>query len=150
MKLHGTISHVAITVSDLDQAMRFFSPLLEALGYTVGDPMPYGESLVTVNINDVHGTAINIWQAKHSHAFESYEPGLHHLAFNVSSKSEVDRIHNIAAEAGARVLDGPGEFPYSHKGYYAVYFLGPDDIKFEVVYMAGLRAAIAKGNARTA
>lgn len=48
------------------------------------------------------------------------------------------------------MLDGPGEFPYSHKGYYAVYFLGPDDIKFEVVYMAGLRAAIAKGNARTA
>jgi hypothetical protein len=48
------------------------------------------------------------------------------------------------------VLDGPGEFPFSHQGYYAVYFLGPDNIKFEVVHMAGLKAAISKGNASAA
>jgi catechol 2,3-dioxygenase-like lactoylglutathione lyase family enzyme len=150
MELHGTVNHVALAVSDLDQAMRFFSPLLEALSYTVGEPMLYGEARLTVNVNDAHGTAINIWQAKHPHAFDSYEPGLHHVAFNVSSKSEVDRIHDLVREAGARVLDGPGEFPFSHQGYYAVYFLGPDDIKFEVVHMAGLRAAISEGNASAA
>jgi catechol 2,3-dioxygenase-like lactoylglutathione lyase family enzyme len=150
MNLHGTVNHIALAVSDLDQAMDFFSPLLEALGYTVGLPIPYGDSRLTVNVNDSHSTAINIWQANVSHPFDTYEPGLHHLAFNVSSKSEVNRIHHLVVQAGAKVLDGPGEFPFSHQGYYAVYFLGPDDIKVEVVHMAGLADAISEGNASAA
>jgi hypothetical protein len=32
------------------------------------------------------------------------------------------------------MLDGPGEFPYDPEGWYAVYFLGPDGLKFEVVH----------------
>jgi len=35
VELHGTINHVALTVSNLDSAMRFYSALREALGYTV-------------------------------------------------------------------------------------------------------------------
>lgn len=29
MKQHGTINHVALAVSDLDEAMQFFGPFLE-------------------------------------------------------------------------------------------------------------------------
>lgn len=36
---------------------------------------------------------------------------------------------------GAEILDGPGEFPFGPGGYYAVYVLGPDRLKFEVVHM---------------
>jgi catechol 2,3-dioxygenase-like lactoylglutathione lyase family enzyme len=150
VNLQGTINHVALAASDLDQAMQFYSPLLEALGYTVGQVMPCGESRLTVNVNEAHGTAINIWQATKEHKFDTYEPGLHHLAFNVSSSLEVDRIHKLAVDVGAEVLDGPGEFPFAHHGYYAVYFLGPDGIKIEVVHMPALEVAISKGNASTA
>jgi len=39
----------------------------------------------------------------------------------------------------AEILDGPGEFPYGGPdGWYAVYFLGPDRMKFEVVHMPGI------------
>lgn len=150
MELHGTINHVALTVSSLDDAMRFYSPLLEALGYTIGEPMQYKDSRLTVNVHEQHGTAINIWQATKDHPFEMYEPGLHHLAFNVSSKSAVDDIHGIVVALGAEVLDGPGEFPYSHQGYYAVYFLGPDGVKLEIVHMPGLAAAVSEGKASDA
>ena len=150
MELQGTINHVALSVSDLDAAMQFYSPLLEALGYTIGEPMTYGDSRLTVNVHNAHGTAINFWQAKKRHAFEIYEPGLHHLALNVSSKSAVDEIHRLALDLGAEVLDGPGEFPFAHHGYYAVYFLGPDGIKIEVVHMSGLAAAISEGSASAA
>lgn len=150
MNPHGTINHVALSVSDLDEAMRFYSSLLGALGYTIGDPMPYGESRLTVNVHEGHGTAVNIWQATKPHTFDSYEPGLHHLAFNAASKSAVDDIHQLAVHLGAEILDGPGEFPFSHHGYYAVYFLGPDGIKIEVVHMPGLETAISKGNASAA
>jgi glyoxylase I family protein len=137
--LHGSINHVSITVSDLPGAMKFFRPLLEFLGYTVGEIFrSRSGSDLTLNINMGNGTAINLWQAKPELAkrpFEIYAPGLHHLAFNVEKHEQVDGIHALAKKLGAEILDGPGEFPFGPGGYYAVYFLGPDRLKFEVVHM---------------
>jgi glyoxylase I family protein len=138
--LHGSINHVSITVSDLPEAMRFFAPLLERLGYTVGSIMHDSRTHhdLTVNINDTNGTAVNVWQAEPAlagHAFEVYEPGLHHVAWNVERHAQVDEIHRLVRELGGEILDGPGEFPFGIGGYYAVYFRGPDRLKFEVVHM---------------
>jgi glyoxylase I family protein len=138
--LHGSINHVSITVSNLPDAMKFFRPMLEFLGYGVGEIVPHssGETALTVNINPSNGTAINIWQAKPGladHRFEVYEPGLHHVAFNVEKHAQVDAMHELARKLGAEILDGPGEFPFGPGGYYAVYFLGPDRLKFEIVHM---------------
>lgn len=138
--LHGSINHVSITVSDLPTAMRFFGPLLEYLGFTVGKIEHYApaETELTVNINGANGTAINIWQAKPGladHPFEVYEPGLHHVAFNVERHEQVDELHKLVRELGAEILEGPGEFPFGPGGYYAVYFRGPDRMKFEVVHI---------------
>ena len=137
--------------------MKFFGPLLQFLGYTVGaifKSRSGGE--LTLNINMGNGTAINIWQAKPELAgrpFEIYAPGLHHLAFNVEKHEQVDEIHDLACKLGAEILDGPGEFPFGPGGYYAVYFLGPDRIKIEVVHMplaesrySEMRRAIERGS----
>ena len=144
--LHGSINHIALTVSDLEQAMAFMGPLLERLGFTIGKMLPIGETKVVVNLNVANGSAINLWQAKGAganHPFEVYEPGLHHLAFNVAVHAEVDAIHTWVVEQGGEVLDGPAEFPYADDGlgYYAVYFRGPDGIKIECVHMPGLKRA---------
>jgi catechol 2,3-dioxygenase-like lactoylglutathione lyase family enzyme len=138
--LQGSINHVSITVSDLPRAMRFFRPLLEFLGYTVGEIFRDDRSChdLTVNINYRNGTAFNIWQAEAAlanHAFQVYEAGLHHVAFNVEKRDQVDAVHQLARSLDAEILDGPGEFPFGPGGYYAVYFLGPDRLKFEVVHM---------------
>jgi catechol 2,3-dioxygenase-like lactoylglutathione lyase family enzyme len=138
--LHGSINHVSITVSDLPKAMEFFGPLLEFLGYTVGKIFHDHRSDhdLTVNINYANGTAVNIWQAEPglaNHPFEVYEPGLHHVAFNVERHQQVDALHELVRDLGAVILDGPGEFPFGPGGYYAVYFRGPDGLKFEVVHM---------------
>lgn len=151
--LRGSINHVSITVSDLDAAMTFLRPVLEFLGYSPGPVLEHeaAGSRLTVNINAANGIAFNVWEARPEHAghpFEVYEPGLHHVAFNVEARDQVDRLHALVARLGARVLAGPGEFPYAEDGlgYYAVYFLGPDDLKFECVHMPGLeRAYRAKG-----
>lgn len=138
--LHGSINHVSITVSDLVRAMEFFGPLLQFLGYEVGAIVhdPRSDHDLTVNINEASGTAFNIWQAEPAlagHPFEVYEPGLHHVAFNVERHEQVDEVHRLVRELGAEVLDGPGEFPFGPDGYYAVYFRGPDRLKIEVVHM---------------
>jgi len=138
--LHGSINHVSITVSDLPKAMEFFAPFLQFLGYTIGAIIHDSRSNhdLTVNINGVNGTAFNIWQAEPelaNHAFAVYEPGLHHVSFNVERHEQVDEVHRLVRSLGGEVLDGPGEFPFGPGGYYAVYFLGPDRLKFEVVHM---------------
>jgi glyoxylase I family protein len=145
--LHGSINHVSITVSELRKAMEFFAPLLELLGYSVGAIVhdPRSNHDLTVNINEANGTAFNVWQAEPAlagHRFEVYEPGLHHVAFNVGRHEQVDDVHRLVRELGAEILAGPGEFPFGVGGYYAVYFRGPDGLKFEVVHMplAELRA----------
>jgi glyoxylase I family protein len=138
--LHGSINHVSIAVSDLPGAMKFFGPLLKFFGYTVGgifeDTRTGGR--LTVNINDTNGVAFNVWEAKgelKKHRFEVYEPGLHHVAFNVQRHEQVDEACALVRSLGAEILDGPGEFPFGPGGYYAFYFLGPDRLKFEIVHM---------------
>jgi len=138
--LHGSINHVSITVSDLPRAMAFFGPLLGFLGYDVGSIFHDDRSGhdLTVNINGTNGTAVNVWQAEPAlggHRFEVYEPGLHHIAFNVAKHEQVDQACELVRRVGGRVTDGPGEFPFGPGGYYAVYFRGPDDLKFEIVHM---------------
>jgi len=138
--LHGSINHVSITVSDLPRAMAFMGPLLEFLGYTVGGIFHDDRSGhdLTVSINGTNGTAVNVWQAEPAlagHPFEVYEPGLHHIAFNVGRHENVDEAHALVKHLGGRITAGPGEFPFGPGGYYAVYFRGPDDLKFEIVHM---------------
>ncbi len=135
--LHGSINHVSITVSDLPQAMKFFRPMLKFLGYTVGGIFADNRTggRLTVNLNESNGTAFNIWQAKMDHPFEVYEPGLHHVAFNVQRHDQVDAACELVRSLDAEILDGPGAFPFGPGGYYAVYFLGPDRLKFEIVHM---------------
>jgi len=167
--LLGSINHVSITVSDLTRAMEFFKPFLEFLGYNVGEAFQdrNGQHL-TVNVNIANGNAINVWEAKPelaAHRFQVYEVGLHHLAFNTETHEQVDQAYELVKKLGAEVLDGPAEFPYGGPdGWYAVYFLGPDRMKFEVVHMPAaekrykdmmrhfdpdaLRASIASANNR--
>lgn len=151
--LQGSINHVSVTVRNLDEAMAFFAPVLSFLGYSIGEAFenPSAGSRLTVNINPANGIAFNVWEARAPHAdqpFRLYAPGLHHVAFNVATHEQVDRLHDLLVRLGAEILDGPAEFPYADDGlgYYAVYFLGPDRLKFECVHMPGLEAAYrAKG-----
>ena len=140
--LLGSINHVSITVRDLSRAMEFFKPFLELLDYQIGEVIqdPNGQHL-TVNIHRANGNAVNIWEGKPelaAHEFQVYEVGLHHLAFNTETHEQVDQVCDLIKKLGAEILDGPGEFPYGGPdGWYAVYFLGPDRMKFEVVHMPG-------------
>ncbi len=138
MPMLGSMNHVSITVSDLTRAMGFFKPFLEFLGYNIFDAVqdPNGQWL-WVNVNTGNGAVFNIWEAKPefaAHPFQVYEVGLHHIAFNTDTREQVDEACELVKKLGAQILDGPGEFPYDPEGWYAVYFLGPDGLKFEVVH----------------
>ena len=112
--LLGSINHVSIAVTDLAAAMAFFRPLLEFLGYTVGaiEHYPPADSSLVVNLNERNGVAFNVWQAKRDHPFDVYEPGLHHVAFNVARHEQVDEVAALGPTIGGTLLEGPGEYPF--------------------------------------
>ncbi len=94
--LRGSINHVGITVSDLPEAMKFFKPFLQFFGYNVGPVIqdPNGQHLTINVLTGIRGVAVNIWEAKRefaNHRFEPYEVGLHHLAFHVDRREQVDQ-----------------------------------------------------------
>lgn len=60
-------------------------------------------------------------------------PGLNHVAFNAENRDDVERLHGLLREMGAQILDPPAEYPY-FPGYFAIYFVDPDGVKFEFVH----------------
>lgn len=144
-RIRGSVNHVAIAVSNLDEAMKFFKPFLARLGYEEPQSLEYQGKRVVGHLHRTNGTGINVWQALHEHQVKMYEPGLHHLAFNAASKEECDELYLLVRDTlKAKILTPPGYLPYDDlyeaekNSYYAFYFLGPDEIKFEVVYMSFL------------
>ncbi len=137
--LRGSINHVSVTVSDVPEAMKFFRPFLEFLGYIVP---PGDEDQVIVSVSPRTGGAFNVWPATDElkgRPFEIYAPGLHHVAFNAESRGQVDEMHELVQTIGGEILEAPAEWPFTSVGkYYAVYFRGPDGMKFEYVHMDSL------------
>jgi catechol 2,3-dioxygenase-like lactoylglutathione lyase family enzyme len=65
---------------------------------------------------------------------DRYEVGLHHVAFEASSRSAVDERERWLREVGAQIESPAREYAYS-LGYYAVFFYDPDGIKLEIVHV---------------
>jgi glyoxylase I family protein len=135
----GLINHLDLTVSDLVRSTRFYDAVLSHLGY--GRSFEYegdvpnwvlraGEVMVSIGLHP----------AKVDTPHNRYAPGLHHLALQATSRSEVESLHRVVVALGATVLDAPAEYDYT-PGYYAVFFADPDGIKLEVVFEPRLHGA---------
>ena len=60
--------------------------------------------------------------------------GLHHIAFEVASRSAVDERTEWLRANGAEIESGPQGYWYQ-SGYYAVFFYDPDGLKLELVHV---------------
>ena len=135
--MRGVIHHLDLTVRDPEQAFAFYDAILSALGYQLERKSARGFDWNLRSPLGVH--SIGIVKASRTGAAQShdrYAPGLHHVAWAVDSREEVDRMHEIVRRIGATVLDAPGDYPqYNNgRGYYAVFFVDPDGLKLECVY----------------
>jgi catechol 2,3-dioxygenase-like lactoylglutathione lyase family enzyme len=121
--------HIDLRVSDLDGAFAFYDAFLPALGFT----------------ERYHGEAWKVWATTDPPPSTAYfgiteEPAHvandNRIAFRVGSAAEVDRLAEVARQAGAVDLSGPKPMPYG-PGYYAVYFADPSGNRFEVYVRPG-------------
>jgi catechol 2,3-dioxygenase-like lactoylglutathione lyase family enzyme len=120
------VDHLSIRVSDYEKSKAFYSRLFDFLGFKVEAEYPdtMGWS------NGV--TLFWIGQADAKAARRKYhigEVGIHHYAFKLRSRKDVDELDAFLRDAlKAVIVDPAGEY---YDDYYAVFFLDPDGIKLE-------------------
>ena len=124
------LHHVEIYFSDLQRTLRFWTPLLEMLGYHESQRFAGGVSYMHEN------TYLCLVQAPQEHLNAGYHRkriGLNHIAFHGRSREHVDQINEWVKSSGFVSLYDD-QYPYAGgPGYYAVYCEDPDRMKVEVV-----------------
>jgi glyoxylase I family protein len=129
------LHHVDVVVSSLERSLPLYRELLQPLGYVeayeaVGE---HGEPIWYLDGDGV-GASLGIREAQSVAKHDRYAVGLHHLAFEASSRETVDERYRWARDRGLEIENEPREWPYL-PGYYATFFHDPDGIKLEVVFV---------------
>lgn len=128
------LGHVDLVCRDLERSLAFYAAVFGPLGLE----SPFlvegerGEHIHYLRFPARGAGSLGLRQALEDQEFELYAPGLHHLAFAVESRADVDAAHAAAAEAGADVLHAPRLWPQYRADYYATFFLDPDRFRIEV------------------
>ena len=134
----GSISHIALTVSDLERSAAFYNKVFEFIGFKRVEVPEATQQAMRTRLNAWFGPgySISIRQSKGEFAPRLHDrsaPGFNHMAFSAADRSDVEKLYELLKQMGATVLDAPAEYPYS-PGYFAVYFADPDGLKLEFAY----------------
>jgi glyoxylase I family protein len=70
----------------------------------------------------------------HGVPYDRYGVGVHHIAFELASRAEVDERAEWLRAQGAEIESGPAEYDY-REGYYAVFFYDLDGLKLELLHV---------------
>lgn len=133
----GGIDHLDLTVASPESSEEFYRAVLGYMGF---DPvrLAHGATRLRIFQRTEEGRrlfSVALQPAKRSGTHDRLAAGLHHVAFRAESRADVDGLHQVLVEIGARVLDPPAEYPNYAPGYYAVFFADPDGLKLEFVHM---------------
>jgi glyoxylase I family protein len=135
----GGVHHVDLVVSSIERSLPFYRELLGPLGWH-GIGEVEGERGETIWYLTGRETSLGLREAQsESGPVDRYAPGLHHLAFEVSSRAVVDERAEWLVASGAVLESEPQEYTYL-PGYYAVFFYDPDGIKLEILTVPALAA----------
>ena len=135
--MRGIVHHIDLTVRDTKVSFPFYDAVLTMLGYLLEKETDRGFDWRLDTPDGTHSIAIMKAVGDGANrAHDRYSPGLHHLAWAVDSRAEVDRVYERLVEFGATILDAPADYPQYNRGqgYYAVFFADPDGLKLECVF----------------
>ena len=129
----GSLHHLELYVPDLERSVAFWGWLLLELGYLLETEWDEGCAFRLANTRLVFVQAPG---GPVDGPIDRRRPGLNHLAFDVETPAEVDRLTHQLREHGVRILY---EDRHPHAGgpdHYAVFCEDPDGLKVEFVATA--------------
>jgi glyoxylase I family protein len=129
------VHHVDLVVSSIERSLPFYRELLGPLGWHRLSEVE-GERGETIWYLEGGVTSIGLREAQSAldEAYDRYAVGLHHLAFEASSRAAVNERAEWVRTHGGLLESEPQEYTYS-PGYYAVFFYDPDGLKLEVLHL---------------
>ena len=135
------LGHVDLVCRDVDRSVVFYRAVLG-----LGEPALFegerGEEIHYLRFPAAGSGSLGLRQASEEQEFALYAPGLHHIAFAVDSRADVDATHAAALAVGAEVLHPPRVWPQYRDDYYATFFLDPDGFRIEVATARDARETI--------
>ncbi len=120
------IDHFGLGVPDVEAAKSYYDELMPMLGFR----SCFGNGYCPT---DSQGSQLFLYPATDDGAYSRHRAGLQHIAFLVSTRAEVDGVHEWVSSRNDEVLHPPRVFPQFGEHYYATYFLDPHGFKLEVV-----------------
>ncbi len=130
------IHHLDLVVTDVDRSKSFYGTLLRSLGW--GGVLELegerGEMIWYLQAADTWLGLREKQSEAHPVPYDRYGVGVHHIAFEASTRSAVDHCWEWVLTQDVETESAPKEFPHYVAGYYAAFFYDPDGIKLEVVY----------------
>ena len=116
------IDHISIRVSDYAKSKAFYSKLFTYLGFEISED--YGSTIGWTNGK----TRYWIAEAEGRKSHKIGDVGLHHYAFELRNRKDVDDLQAFLEREGVKIVDPADEY---YEDYYAVFFLDPDGLKLE-------------------
>ncbi len=138
MRFRG-VHHVEFSVLDYENSIKFYDRMFGWLGYKsfwtldVGyrstyymARFPFPHSYIGIQPAAAHCDRLNS---------DDHETGIHHIALWARNRREVDQFYSkFLLMEGVVVTDIPAEYPIYAPGYYAVFFVDPSGIRWELAY----------------
>jgi len=118
--------HIDLRVPRLADVDAFYEALLPALGFS-----QRVEIEGWLEFEAVGEGATEFFGVTES---STHIPNENRIAFWAESRAEVDRIAKVAAQVGARNIEGPMDY---EPGYYAVFFEDPCGNRLELCHRLG-------------
>lgn len=118
------IDHVSIPVSDLARGDRFYTAVLNTLGYT-----KFREKPGTIGYGKNYP---DFWINLRPNVKADPDSGLH-ICLRADDQAAVDAFHAAALGAGGTSTGAPGIREEYTPGYYAAFVRDPDGNKIEAV-----------------
>ena len=128
------IAHIQLTVKSVARSRPFYYRILhEAFGMTI----QYDEPGTFYCIGGRTGILIREAPPEHqSTPFDQWRIGLHHFCFRLRSREDIDTLHAVVRELGAKIIRAPEQGDWA-PGYYSILFEDPDGIRIEANFVPG-------------
>ncbi|MCO7125253.1 VOC family protein [Sporolactobacillus shoreicorticis] len=133
------IDHIHITVSDITRAEAFYDQFLPLVGFYLKDKekevIPESEyEIIEYYHQNFSLGIVSPRSAYKNEKVSRRRPGaLHHLAFHVRSRTEVDRLFAQIKEFKMTIVHPPQLYPEYCKDYYAFFIKDSEGIEYEIV-----------------
>ena len=143
MRLRG-VCHLELNVPDYDRAIAFYDQMFGWLGYSSFSTLGIG--YISTYYCAFPHSYIGIQPSHHPEHLEHEERrcGINHVALWAKSRREVDSFYTgFLKSQRLEVLDRPDWCPTYTPGYYAVFFLDPYGIRWELAHIPFIPSPLA-------